>query len=293
MDRQNTIRFDWALKRLLRNKANYKVLEGFLSELLREDVTILNISESEGNQDSATNKFNRVDILVENSNKEVIIIELQNNSRADYFWRMLYGVSRVITNYISLGDKYDKVRKVYSVNIVYFEIGQGKDYVYHGRNEFRGIHENDLLQLSDNQKKFFDKETVSSVFPEYYIIKVNEFNDVAKDTLDEWIYYFKNDEIRDEFKARGLSEAREILKVEKLSEQEKKAYYSHIEDMIHDESVISTAIFKGKMEGKNEAYIEIILTGYQNGLDVNMLQTLTGLNRNRIEQLLKEKGIIK
>ena len=289
MDTRNTIRFDWALKRLLRNKANFKVLEGFLSELLHEDVTIMNISESEGNQDDATDKFNRVDILVENSNKELIIIELQNDSKADYYRRMQYGVSRVITNYMSLGDKYDKVRKVYSVNIVYFEIGQGKDYVYHGRNEFRGIHENDLLQLSETQKEYFGKETVSSIFPEYYIIKVNDFDDVADDTLDEWIYYLKNDEIRDDFKARGLAEARELLRVDRLSEQDKKAYYSHIEDMIHDESVISSAILKGQIE----AYFEIIITGYKNGLDMDMLQTLTGYKRSRIENILKEKGLIK
>lgn len=289
MDTRNTIRFDWALKRLLRNKANFRVLEGFLSELLHEDVTIMNISESEGNQDDATDKFNRVDILVENSNKELIIIELQNDSKANYYRRMQYGVSRVITNYMSLGDKYDKVRKVYSVNIVYFEIGQGKDYVYHGRNEFRGIHENDLLQLSETQKEYFGKETVSSIFPEYYIIKVNDFDDVADDTLDEWIYYLKNDEIRDDFKARGLAEARELLRVDRLSEQDKKAYYSHIEDMIHDESVISSAILKGQIE----AYFEIIITGYKNGLDMDMLQTLTGYKRSRIENILKEKGLIK
>ncbi len=44
------IRFDWAVKRLLRNKANFVILEGFLSELLSDDIKINNILESEGNQ---------------------------------------------------------------------------------------------------------------------------------------------------------------------------------------------------------------------------------------------------
>ncbi|WP_448529757.1 hypothetical protein, partial [Raineya sp.] len=56
------IRFDWAIKRLLRNKANFVVLEGFLSELLFEDIKIKEILESEGNQDSWEDKYNRVDI---------------------------------------------------------------------------------------------------------------------------------------------------------------------------------------------------------------------------------------
>ena len=34
------IRFDWAVKRLLRNKANFGVLEGFLTVLLGEPLQI-------------------------------------------------------------------------------------------------------------------------------------------------------------------------------------------------------------------------------------------------------------
>jgi hypothetical protein len=60
---QTLIRFDWAIKRLLRNKANFTVLEGFLSELFYDDIKINKILESESNQESADDKFNRVDIL--------------------------------------------------------------------------------------------------------------------------------------------------------------------------------------------------------------------------------------
>ncbi|MCL2690087.1 MAG: hypothetical protein FWE57_09625 [Chitinispirillia bacterium] len=41
-DRKKIIRFDWALKRLLRNKADHTVLEGFLSVLLHEDELMTN-----------------------------------------------------------------------------------------------------------------------------------------------------------------------------------------------------------------------------------------------------------
>ena len=57
------ISFDWAIKRLLRNKANFVVLEGFLSELLFDDIKIEQILESEANQETVDDKFNRVDIL--------------------------------------------------------------------------------------------------------------------------------------------------------------------------------------------------------------------------------------
>ena len=253
---QKNIRFDWALKKLLRNKANYKVLEGFLSELLREDVTIMHISESEGNQESKNDKFNRVDITVENNRKEIFLIELQNTSEADYLMRMLYGVSRAITNHIHLGDPYKKVRKVYSINIIYFEMGHGSDYIYHGTNEFRGIHNHDLLMLTEDQRKYFGKDAISSLFPEYYIIKVNGFNDVAKSTLDEWIYYFKNDVILESFKAKGLPEARKILQIDALSPKEQAAYRRHIDMQMFEKDALSDSRAEGRAEGLAEGLAE-------------------------------------
>jgi predicted transposase/invertase (TIGR01784 family) len=86
---RNLIRFDWAMKRLLRNKTDYVVLEGFLTVLLGENVKISGIGESESNQENADDKFNRVDILVENDAKEIFIIEIQNCRQVDYFSRML------------------------------------------------------------------------------------------------------------------------------------------------------------------------------------------------------------
>ena len=78
---------------------------------------------------------------------------------------------------------------MYSVNIVYFSLGSGKDVVYHGKTEFRGIHQGDVLELTPFQKQTFKVDTVSQLYPEYYILKVNYFNQVARSPLEEWIYY--------------------------------------------------------------------------------------------------------
>ena len=174
------ISFDWAVKRLLRNKANFGILEGFLSELLHQDIKIDRILESEGNQESEMDKFNRVDILAEDSQKQLIIIELQNNREVDYFQRMLFGVSKAVTEYINIGDEYIKVRKVYSVNIVYFDLGQGSDYIYHGSTHFMGMHTHEELLLSARQQQLFVRQAAGALFPEYYVIKVNQFNDIDR-----------------------------------------------------------------------------------------------------------------
>ena len=67
------IRFDWAVKRMLRDKANFAVLEGLITVLTGEKVTIAEILESEGNQESAVDKFNRVDIKAKNERGDIMV----------------------------------------------------------------------------------------------------------------------------------------------------------------------------------------------------------------------------
>ena len=258
------IRFDWAIKRLLRNKANFVVLEGFLSELLFDDIKIEKILESEGNQQYDEDKFNRVDILTHNSRNELIIIEIQNTYEIDYFHRMMYGASKVMTENLTLGQPYSEIKKIISINIVYFDLGQGKDYVYKGTTNFHGLHENDVLQLSYKQKETFFKQNVSDIFPEYYIIKVNQFNDIAKNTLDEWIYFLKNSEVKDDFKAKGLSEAKEVLDIMRLGEEQRYGYNRYMDYLhykasealtlkIETEEKIKEAVEKARKEAEEEA----------------------------------------
>ena len=253
----NLIRFDWAMKRLLRDKSNYVVLEGFLSTLLGEDLRICRFLESEGNQEDAFDKFNRADMLVEDSRSRLLIVEVQNNRELDYFHRMLYGVSKTISEYINLGDDYDKVRKVYSINIVYFDLGQGKDYVYHGRTEFRGLHDpGDVLRLSVRQQELFVGKVAGDVFPEYYVLRVNDFDKVARTPLDEWVRFLKTGEIDATATAKGLPEARERLRVDSLSSAEKQAYTRDMEALRYQRSVIQTGWDDGHRAGHKEGVAE-------------------------------------
>ncbi len=212
------VRFDWAMKKILRHKANFDILEGFLSELLGEEIKIKQILDSESNKETEDNKFNRVDILVENSKGQLVIIEVQNSKEYDYFHRMLYGTSKAITEHMKEGQPYADVKKVISITIAYFDLGQGKDYVYHGTTIFKGIHKNDILTLAEKQMELYKKNNVHEIFPEYWVIKVGKFGNRVKDKLDEWIYFFKNAEIKTDFSAKGLKEASERLDEMKLNE---------------------------------------------------------------------------
>ena len=139
------------------------------------------------------------------------------------------------------------------------------------------------------QKEVFKIEEVYEIFPEYYVLRVNNFNDIAKDSLDEWIYFLKNSEIKDEFQARGLAQAKDNLKIDNLSPAERAAYQKYLEDKRYEMSVIESAEvtgeLRGRKEGKKEAKIEIAKSLKARGIDINLIVETTGLNLEEIEKL--------
>ena len=286
------VRFDWAMKRLLRQKANFVILEGFLSELLGEDILIRNILESESNKESEFDKYNRVDLLVESEKRrELMLIEVQNSMQYDYFQRMLYGASKLVTEYLHESEAYAKIRKVYSINIVYFDAGHGADYLYHGTTNFVGLHHGDLLDLSVTQHARYKRSTIAALYPEYYLIKVNQFNDVAKNTLDEWIYFLKNEEIRDETNAKGLPEAKKTLDVLKLPDKDRQDYKQYVENLHFQASMAETEeIMKaeGRAEGRTEEKKATARKMLERGYAAEDICELTGLTLDDLAVLTSQ-----
>lgn len=259
------ISFDWAIKKLLRSKANFGILEGFLSELLFTDVKIIELLESESNREEADDRSNRVDIKVKDSAGQIILIEVQYSREQDYLFRILFSSAKCITEHLDIGMDYDNISKVISVSILYFDFCQGGDYIYHGTTEFVGIHNQTKLELNDAQKNLFNCEKVANIFPEHYIINIKNFDDIAKAPLDEWIYFLKNEEIKDEFHAKGLLEAKEKLDVMKLPPLEQQRYNRHLEVLRRQRSLYKSTYVVGKQEGREAGRKEGLEEGLEEG----------------------------
>ena len=250
------IRFDWAIKRLLRQKANFGVLEGFLTVFLGEPIHILEILESEGNQQTEDDKFNRVDIKAKNSKGEIIIVEIQNTRELYYLERILYGVAKAITEHMKLGQSYKEVKKVYSISILYFDIGKGDDYLYIGQNRFLGAHTNDQLVINTKEKNAIVAKNPSEIFPLYVLIRVNEFNKVAVSPMEEWMEYLKTGIIDPDTSAPGLREARQKLQYHSMTDAERHAYDEHINAVMIQNDVLDAARIEGLNEGRTKGMAE-------------------------------------
>lgn len=279
------VMFDWAAKRMLRDKANFGVLEGLLTVLIGEKITIDQILESEGNQNSRDDKFNRVDIKAINSKGEIIIVEIQLTRELYYLERILYGASKAITEHITLGRKYDSVKKVYSISILYFDLGKGSDYLYHGKTSFVGVHTGDLLRVNTKEEGVISMKAPENVFPEYFIIRVNEFNKIATTPLEEWIEYLKTGVIRENTTAPGLDEARKKLQYLNMTKEERMEYDSHIDAIMTQNDVLDTAKDEGRVEGRVEEKYKIAQNLKNLGAPIDMIVKSTGLSEDEISRL--------
>ena len=290
------ISFDWAIKRILRSKANFEILESFLSELLKEDITILEVLESESNKEEFNDKFNRLNLKVKNQKDEIILIEIQYDREMDYLQRILYASSKAISEHMKEAQAFSKVSKVISISILYFDFGDGDDYIYKGTTKFIGLHNKKELQLNEKQKELYKVSSVENIYPEYYLIKVKNFNDIAKDTLDEWINFLKNETIPDNPKAKGLKKAKETLDYLKMSDDERREYERY-QRSLHDQASayestyvsgkidgIKEGRIEGRIEGEKNKAIEIAKNSLKQGLDIKTIKTITGLSEEEIAE---------
>ena len=287
---KNLVQFDWAIKHLLRNKTHFPILEGFLSELLHTNVKIDSLLESESNKENAEDKSNRVDILAQLSKGEKVIIEVQCVRQWDFLSRMLYGVSKAVVEHLKKGKPYGALPRVISVNIVYFDLGNGKDYIYRGTTQFKGIHQHDLLELKKREKDFYPEhiDSLEKIFPEYYVLKVGEFDLKIRDTLDEWVYALKQSEVKPEFQAKGIQEAGERLNVLSLSKRERARYESEIEETRDLECYAHTHYGDGFFDGHANGLQEGIEKGIEKGRQEGEAALLLRLLKRRFSQKIPQ-----
>ncbi len=280
------IRLDWAAKNILRDKADFEIFEGLLTVLFNEKVKIVELLESESNKKDKDDKYNRVDIKAKNSHDEIILVEIQLDPDAYYLERVLFGVSKAITEHITEGQYYDEVKKVYSISILYFNLGTGQDYLYHGTNVFLGVNTGDTLLFNGQGKKRIRKKKRNDIFPEYYIIRVGSFEkETATTPLEEWVRYLKTGYISPDTNAPGLQKARERLRVLSMDDATRKAYEDYLFNKCIEKNVIETARDdgweNGWESGWENGYEEASLTMLQHlqamGVDEGIISQITGI----------------
>jgi len=227
-DDRELIKFDFAVKYLLREKSDYGLLSGFLTELMGRDVVVTGLLGEETNADKHDEKINRVDLKAKIDDGEFVVFEIQFHQESDFFGKVLYGVSKALTEQVKRGAKRYFMRKVYSINVVYGNrVNAKREYLFHGNfSGFKGVHFEDEPVIPFAQIPNKDAKEHVEIHPEYYIILPDMFDETLRGKFDEWIYVLKKNEVLDEFTAAGMDEARVKLNILNLP-KDKLAEYEH------------------------------------------------------------------
>ncbi|MBR4534172.1 MAG: PD-(D/E)XK nuclease family transposase [Bacteroidaceae bacterium] len=229
------VRFDWAVKRMLRDKANFGVLEGLITVLLKEKVKIVDLLESKANQKQKDDEFYRVDIKATNSKDEIIFVEIALFDDPFYLSRILYGTSSSLFDDLPIVRQ--NVTRYYAIYILFHDF-VGNCYHEGERND---IH--------------------------YYVLIPKRYKGSWCITpLEEWLDYLKNGHIKDDTQTPGLSEAREKLQVMTMTPSERVAYDRHLDAIMVQEDVLTTAKIEGRAEGREEGREEGRKEGREEGL---------------------------
>ena len=147
----------------------------------------------------------------------------------------------------------------------------------------------EIFELSNLQQKEFGINSVYQIFPEYFVIRVNKFNDITKNRLDEWIYFLKNEMIKDDFRAKGLDKAQQTLDIMKLKDEDRRAYNRKLENLSLEKSLARSreieAEERGRVDGEYQKQIEIAKSSLKENINIKTISIITGLTIEEIKNL--------
>jgi len=242
MSERTLVSFDWALKSILRQKDNFDILEGFLSDLLNDNITIDELLESESNKDNERDKSNRVDLKAKDGKGREVIIEVQYKKEMDYLERIYYGASKSLIENMQEGYRYKNIKKIISVSIVYWKLLE-KSYVIKSSMKFEDLNSGQAINVKDAE----------NIFAEYYFIQPEWFDDNIKTKIDEWVYMFKHSKIKGDIEATNINKVQDKFDKWKMTEEERKEYEAYQFNKAINESILAAAEQDGEEKGINKA----------------------------------------
>ncbi|WP_375333333.1 Rpn family recombination-promoting nuclease/putative transposase [Candidatus Tisiphia endosymbiont of Xenochironomus xenolabis] len=313
MSSKPLISLDYAIKFLLKNKGDYEIVEGFISAILKgvggyPAVKIIALLESESNKESENLKKSIADVIVEDQQGHKYIVEIDRTYTSLFLHKACFNASRLIVDSIYASQDYTSIKKVFHINLIYFPYAGLKSPLCHGKTIFREIDREHPIDVHLADSKG-NEVKLHNVFPEYFIISVPLFNDIVKKEMDEWLYFAKHSEVRDDFKSPYMKKVAERLSILKMTTQERIDYNKYVNESLKQRDYIVSAeqkgreegiekgreegIEKGREEGREENAIAIAKKMLKEGYPMEAISKLTGLTLEKIKKLKEEIETLK
>ena len=297
------ISLDFAIKTILK-AADKKVVEGLLTAIMKyvkqdnQHIEIVDYLDKELIKDNDILKTSIADLLVKDENNNYYVFEIERTDDKSIFHKALSTTSKIIHNCVlrDTGTKRDylSIKKVFHLTLAFFDIGNDATVV-HGNTSFTNLTKNKPFEFHINNQEG-KLISATDVFPEYLTLCVNNFNDKVKSDIDEWLYAFKHEEIKEEFNAPGIKEAAKKLDYLKMTPKQKTDHDKYCKDITDRHNQFETAmdkgiakgIAKGRAEGETGAKKSMIINMLNENIDKFVIAKCANVDISIVEKISSE-----
>ena len=278
---------DLAFKKIFGNEQHKNILISFLNSVLdfqgKREIVSVNLVNPYQVPKIPELKETILDIEATNKNNETFIVEMQKKDLGDFTKRSLYYTSKAYVAQLPKGQDYTRLKKVYFIGILNFNIFENKNYI--------------SRHLIINQ----ETKTQDLTDFEFSFIELPKFTkelEELESILDKWIYFLKyaNDLslIPEEYKnIEEFQEAFTIATQTNWNKEELKVYEYMALKEFDEINALRTAerkgLAKGIEEGIEKGKIELV----KNLLDILDDETIaqkSGLSIQVVQALREKKG---
>ena len=283
------VSFDYAIKYLLKDKADYGIVEGFISALLKtkgyKDVKIVALLESESNKEDSKGKRSLADLIVEDEDHHKYIIEIERNVKDSFIHKSLFNSSRLIVDNLAQREDYTQIIKIFHISLLYFPIGTGSGAIYHGKTIIHEIETKERLSVHIKNQQTGEIFDATDILPEYFYISVPLFNDRLEKEIDDWLHVMKYDQVPKNYHSPYMKQVAEKLTILKMTPAERANYSYYQKKIYSDRDELQAAEARGKVKGKAEGKAELIKTMIDRGNSIDIIAQITGLSEQEINEL--------
>lgn len=269
---------DIAFRKIFGNDSKKKALMSFLNAVINlpknEQIMEVDIINPYQLGKLSDGKSTIVDVKAKDEKGNIFIVEMQIAEFDFFHKRILYYTSQSYVAQIDKGVQYDKLRPVYFIGILEFEIGQNQTYF--------------------SRHKVLDVETHEQIIQdvEFNFIELPKFNktlDQLETSIDQWTYFIKNAEnltlmpesVQDEGLKEAYTEANQQNWTKAELDDYLRASIKERDDIGRIEFAERMAEKKGKEKEKRETAKKL----RQLGVNLATIAAATGLSIDEIEKL--------
>ena len=261
---------DIAFRKIFGNAGKKKSLISFLNAVidLPENDQIIDVEITNPYQlgKLSGGKSTIVDVKAKDEKGNIFIVEMQVAEFDFFHKRILYYTSQSYVSQIDKGVEYNKLRPVYFIGILEFEIGQSTNYF--------------------SRHKVLDVETKEQIIQdvEFNFIELPKFDKTINQletNIDQWTYFIKNAEnltvIPENVKDEGLKEAYSEADKQNWTKQELEDY---------ERASIKERDEIGRIEFAEKKKVFAIAKNMKDNKEpIEKIMQYTGLTNDEIEKL--------